>query len=241
MKKKLLLICIAVCLLIGVISPVGGVADDKHPITMTITVDPDPELEEGGTIPDLLFTIRNTGSTDYTLEDATLSGGYENRELTLEDSRITVLADGTKEFHLYDVPVTDEQLDKEIVYELAWNETVTTFDDAEGSVTTIYSRETRAGVTVARFVLPELSVSARTKNTLVRDGETFTVVYTVKNDTKFDMSGLKLYDPEQSMQRIELPSADLFAGESRSIEITYTMGREDMHFKPVIEYIARQR
>ena len=242
MKRTLLLICITVILLAVIPLPAGGFADGDHPITMTVTVDPDPELEEGGTVPDLLFTIRNNGTSDYTLEDATLTGGFEEQELTLDEHRITVLAGGTKEFHLKDVQVSDEQLDTETVYTLSWKETVTSYnEETDLSSTVVYTRETSASVIIPRFVPPELTVSAHSNVERVREGETFTVVYTVQNDTKYDMSGLKLYDPEQSMQRIELPSADLYAGEQCSVEITYTMGKTDMEFCPAIEYVVRQR
>ena len=241
MKRRLILICIAVLLLAGVWTPAGVAADADHPIVMTILCDPDPELEIGGTIPDLLFTIRNTGKTDYTLEHATLSGGFEDRTLILDES-ITVLAGGTKEFHLTDVPVDDAQLDTNVIYRLSWKESELLIDNEEGTTTTIeHERETEAEIRIERFVPPELAVEAAASAERVRAGETFTVTYTITNDTKFDMSGLKLYDPEQSMQSIGLPSAELFAGESRSVEVTYTMGNQDMTFAPVIEYTVRQR
>ena len=242
MKKRIaILICILSILFAGISLPAGGFADGDHPITLTITCDPDPELEEGGTIPDLLFTIHNTGTSDYTLKNATLSGGYEDRELSL-DERITVLAGGTKEFHLADVPITDAQLDTDVVYQLSWTETEIREDTETGEYSTVeHKRDTSAAVNIPRFVLPELTVTVRSDAERARVGESFTVVYTIENNTKYDMSGLKLYDPEQSMQRIELPSAELYSGEKRSVEITCTMGKKDMTFRPVIEYTVRQR
>ena len=241
MRRKLLLICISILLFAGVWIPAGVFADADHPITMTIQCDPDPELETGGTIPDLLFTIRNNGKEDYTLDFATLTGGYEDRTLVL-DEHITVLAGGTKEFHLTDVAISDEQLDTTVVYRLAWKETELVIDNEEGTSTAIqHEREAEAEIRIERFVPPELSVTASAPVERVRVGETFTVVYTITNDTKFDMSALKLYDPEQSMQSIGLPSTELFAGESKSIEVTYTMGKEDMSFSPAVEYTVRQR
>ncbi len=241
MKKRLLLICIAVLLLAGVVPPAGVFADAGHPISMTIQIETDPELETAGTIPDLLFTIRNNGAEDYTLEHATLSGGYEDRTLTLDES-ITVLAGGTKEFHLTDVAVADEQLDTYVTYLLSWKESEVVFDEETGLTSTIvHEHDTEAQIRIDRFIPPELSVKATASAERVRAGETFTVTYTITNDTKFDMSGLKLYDPEQSMQSIGLPSTDLFAGESKSIEVTYTMGKEDMSFAPEIEYTVRMR
>ena len=129
-----------------------------------------------------------------------------------------------------------------MIYRLSWKESELQIDNEEGTTTTIeHDRETEAEIRIERFVPPELSVTVSAAAERVRMGDTFTVTYTIVNDTKFDMSGLKLYDPEQSMQSIGLPSAELFAGESLSVEVTYTMGREDMSFSPVIEYTVRQR
>ncbi len=241
MKRRLILICIAFLLLAGV-RPIAGVfADADHPITMFIQIENDPELESGGTVPDMLFTIRNSGTEDYTLEHAVLSGGYENRTLTLDD-KIVVPAGGTKEFRLTDVSVRDDQLDKDITYQLSWKEIIYSEDAESGAVLSfIYERETSAQIRIDRFILPELTVSAMASETRVRSGENFIVTYTIVNDTKYDMSGLRLYDPEQSMQSIGLTSTDLFAGDSMRVEVTYPMGNKDMSFAPVIEYTVRQR
>ena len=241
MKRRLLLIFIAILLFAGVIPTAGVFADTDHPIILSIQTEEEPELETAGTIPDLLFTIRNTGDTDYTLEHAELSGGFEDRILKL-DEEITVLAGGTKEFHLTDVEITDEQLDTEVTYRLKWKETEYREDEESGaSIPIVYDRETEAKFTVARFIPPELTVTASSSAARVHAGENFTVTYTIINDTKYDMSGLRLYDPEQSMQSIGLKSTDLFAGESMRVEVTYPMGTKDMTFAPVIEYTVRQR
>ena len=241
MKRILLLICTAAFLLTGILLPTGVVADGDHPITMTITCDPMPEIEGDGTIPSLLFTIRNESENDYLLENAKLSGGFENREMIL-DERITVPAGDKKEFTLTDVPVTSDQLDTEIFYTLSWEETETIIDEETGDATFVtHHREAIASLLIERFVVPELSVFALCEDERVRADETFTVDYTIKNDTDFDMTGLKLCDPEQSMQSIALESNALMAGESVTVSVEYKMGTQDMRFKPRIEYIARRR
>ncbi len=241
MKRILLLICTAAILLTGILLPAGVVADGDHPITMTITCDPMPEIEGDGTIPSLLFTIRNESENDYLLENAKLSGGFENREMIL-DERITVPAGDKKEFELTDVPVTSDQLDTEIFYTLSWEETETIIDEETGDATFVtHHRESIASLLIERFVVPELSVFALCEDEHVRADETFTVDYTIKNDTDFDMTGLKLCDPEQSMQSIALESNALMAGESVTVSVEYKMGTQDMRFKPRIEYIARRR
>ena len=234
-------ICIAVLLLAGALTPAGAAAEGDHPITMTITCDPMPELEGAGTIPDLLFTLRNNGEQDYTLSHAKLLGGYEDVELLLDES-VTVLAGATKEFHLNDVPIADDQLDCEITYTLSWEETQIVVDAETGDPSfTSVTRETTATVRIDRFVIPQLRVTAEADDDRVRVGDTFHVIYTIENDTKFDMSGIKLFDPEQSMLTIPMESSDLNAGETRTVKVEYTMDESDMTFRPRVEYVARQR
>ena len=225
----------------GLTVPASGFADGNHPITLEITCDPMPELEGEGTIPDLHFTIRNESQSDYTLTDGKLSGGFEDREMILDES-ITVLAGSTREFDMYDVPVSDEQLGRDVTYTLSWEETETIIDPETGDATFItHTREAEATMRIERFVIPELTVSASSKDGRVRAGEKFTVDYLIKNDTEFDMTGLKLYDPEQSMQTIALPSDEISAGKSVKVSVEYEMGEQDMTFSPCVEYVARRR
>ena len=242
MKRILLLICITAVLLAGLMLPAGVFADGDHPIKLTITCDPMPELEGDGTIPVLLFTIRNESEADYILENAKLSGGYENSEMELEETRIEILAGAAKEFELKDVAVASDQLDVEIFYTLSWDETETIVDEETGDATFLtHKREAIASVMIERFVVPELSVFAMCTEDRVRSDTPFTVEYTIKNDTDFDMTGLKLYDPEQSMQSIELETTGILAGQSITVPVEYRMGTQDMTFQPRIEYIARNR
>lgn len=241
MKRILILILTGALLFAGLSLPAPGAADGDHPITLSITCDPVPELECAGTIPDLLFTIRNNGAADYTLSNATLSGGYENDTKVLPDE-ITIIAGSTKEFHLTDVPIAENQLDIEITYRLEWEEHETVIDEMTGVAQFLkHARETTATFTIERFLIPELSVSASCVSPYVRANEPFTITYTIRNDTAFDMTGLKLYDPEQSMQPIGLPRDELTAGDSITVDVTYEMGSADMTFEPRIEYIARHR
>ncbi len=240
--KRIACMALALALLMaGLVLPVPASADDAHPITLTVACDPAPELEGDGTIPELLFTIRNESQSDYTLEKAKLSGGFEEIEMTLDES-ITVLAGGTREVRLTDVPVRADQLDVEIVYLLSWTETETVIDEETGDATFIkHPREASASILIERFVVPELTVSASCETPRVRADETFTVVYTVRNDTQFDMTGLRLLDPEQSMQTIPLPATELNAGQGFTVSVEYKMGAGDMTFCPRIEYVARRR
>ena len=238
--KRIWIVLIIAALLTGLL-PVGVFADGSHPITLSIACDPMPELEGDGTIPSLLFTIRNESQTDYTLNNAKLNGGYENREMPLTDS-ILVLAGGTKEFELTDIPVAENQLDRDITYTLTWDETVTVIDPETGDATFItYKHEASASIRIDRFVVPELTVTAACDDEILRYGEPFSVEYTVRNDTEFDISGIRLYDPEQNMQPITIPGSDLTAGASFTVRVDYQMGAKDMVFAPRVEYISRRR
>ncbi len=241
MKRILIPILLAALLFAGLSLPAQSAAEDEHPITLTITCDPVPELEGAGTIPDLLFTIRNNSDYDYTLINAKLTGGYENQEMPLTES-FAVMAQSTREFHLNDVPVAEDQLDREITYTLTWEEHQTEIDPETGDATFLtLTREASASITLERFVVPELTVTAACDETGVRSDKTFTVRYTIRNDTAFDITGIRLYDPEQSMQSIPLPDSDLSSGDSVTVSIEYRMGTSDMTFAPRVEYISRRR
>ena len=239
--KRIVYFMLAVLLLAGALLPAGVFADGDHPITLTITCENVPELEGDGTIPDLLFTIRNESEADYTLINARLTRGYEDREMLLTEF-ITVPGGESKEFHLTDVPVSENQLNRDVTYKLSWEENETVVDP-ETDVSTIvtHERETTASFRIEKFIVPELSVSASCDQVSVRYDEPFTVVYTIRNDTEFDMSGLKLVDPEQSMLSIPLPDSDLTAGQTLTVPVEYKMGALDMSFAPQLEYIARRR
>ena len=242
MKRIVSMILLFALFLTGLSFPANSVAESDHPITLTITCDPAPELEGEGTIDDLLFTIRNTGSEDYTLYGAKLFGGYENDEKDIGGDSFTVLAGSSKEFHLTDVPVAEDQLDREITYRLTWDEHETLIDDDTGEATFLtHPRETTASITLERFVIPELTVTASSEKTTVRANETFIVTYTITNDTAFDITGIRLYDPEQGVEMIPLPSSELLSGDSMQKTVEYTMGEEDMTFRPRIEYLSHRR
>jgi len=241
MKRIVILILLAALLMTGLSFPAHSTAESDHPITLTITCDPMPEIEDEGTIPELLFTIRNTGEEEYTLCDAKLSGGFEKREMTFNED-IVIPAGGSKEFTLNDVPVAQDQLDRAIMYRLTWEEIEISFDEETGETNeTRIMRDTTASITIERFVIPELTVEATCETESVRLNETFEITYTIRNDTEFDVTGLRLYDPEQSMQSIPIPHSELSSGETISVKVEYKMGMTDMSFDPHVEYIVRRR
>ncbi len=98
-------------------------AENDVPISLLITLPSDIKLESAGIVDSLVFTISNESENPYTLYHAKLSGGFDNEVRTLNDE-ITVDSYSTREFTLTDVSVSDEQLDRDIVYLLSWDELV---------------------------------------------------------------------------------------------------------------------
>ena len=133
--KRILRTVLSVLLLLGAaLFAIPAFADD-HPIRLTIAPAPDTQLSTGGAVEYLTFTISNQSDSTYTLYRAQLSGGYEDGVRAI-DGEITIPANGTKEFTLYQVPVREEQLGKSVSYTLSWEEE-TTETDAEGNEQTI--------------------------------------------------------------------------------------------------------
>lgn len=217
-----------------------GLSDGDHPISLSVLPDPNCEPESEGTIPFLTFTVRNHSDAPYTLHDATLSNGYESVSYPLE-SVITVEAGGTKEFTLNEVFIREDQFDKAVTYRLSWTERSTSVD-AFGIPTEVsVPRSVEASVTVMRFIPPTLQLSAACDAEMVRMGETFSVRYSIVNDTKYDITSLVLTDPSATETVIPIPNDSLVAGETMLVSAEYVMGETDMQFRPVISYVVRQR
>lgn len=222
---------------------------EAGPIEMTITQDPETRLETDGVMPLLTFTLHNPGEAPYTLYNAHLLGGYDGLDRTLNEE-ITIAAGGTREFTLADVPVADNQLDTDVTYTLTWTEITeaaaqepepTETDEPKEPERIRTERSVEATVRIARFVPPKLTVSVAAEKELVAAGEPFRVTYTIANETKYDMTGLELSDPQVLAGTIPLPTEDLTAGASISIPVEYTMAETDMVFLPVVRFTALQR
>lgn len=229
---------------------------EDHPIVLTVETAPDTELAEGGTVSYLTFTLENRSENAYTMYEAVLSGGFDGAERPLNDA-IEIEAHGKKEFTLQNVPVRDEQLDTDVIYTLTWQEYVYSEEDIPDPteeenepetengqselIRTKIERTTNASVRIERFVPPELTLSVTAAQPAVTSGEPFVVTYKIENQTKYDMSSLVLTDPGAYEGPIALPGTDLMAGASISVPVEYTMGEEDMTFRPVLTYIAARR
>ena len=236
MRRILLTVFSAILLLCVFAAPAHA---DEHPIKLTIAVAPDTMLVEGGKVEYLTFTIANRSNAPYTLYRAELSGGFEGVTRQL-DGEITVPAGGTKEFVLHDIPVAEEQLGRSVTYTLSWDEQ-TVITGAEGEQTDYTARSASAAVSIERFSIPELSISVTVDVPHVLAGESFTATYRIANDTKYDMTSIRLSDPRVYDGAIPLPQTELTAGESILVPVTYTMGEDDMLLEPTLTYLAARR
>lgn len=96
-----------------------------------------------------------------------------------------------------------------------------------------------ATVRIERFDEPKLSLSYKLTQTMAASGTQVQVTYLLKNDTKFDMTGLSLYDSGVSSSYIPLPQEQLLAGTSMEVPYTFTMGEVDAVINPVVEYTVK--
>ena len=246
MKQLRRIALLAICLLLGMsLWAAPSFAEESHSIQMTIKVAPDTQLSESGTVEYLTFTIANRGSESYTLNNARLSGGYDGIERQLEGD-MTVSPGGSKEFTLYNVPVSYDQLGNAVRYTLTWEEIrIEEPEDPEDPeaepVTVTTTQSTSAMVLIERFIPPVLTVSVSASDADVSVGESFTVTYRIANETKYDITDIEMTDPGVYEGTIPLPGRDLTAGASITVPVTYTMEEEDMEFRPVLSYVAARR
>ncbi|MEA4870725.1 MAG: hypothetical protein VB062_08860 [Christensenella sp.] len=92
-----------------------------------------------------------------------------------------------------------------------------------------------ATITVAQAENPIISVTRTASKTNVKPGEAITITYTIKNATKFDMTGITLIDENISDQPI-FQDETLRASRSTSYDFTYTMGDESVTSAPLVTY-----
>jgi hypothetical protein len=92
-----------------------------------------------------------------------------------------------------------------------------------------------ASITVQQADNPIISVTRTASTTNAKPGDKIILTYTVKNATKFDMSGITLIDENVSDTPI-LQLDSLRASGTYSIDYTYTMGDESVTSTPLVTY-----
>lgn len=213
-------------------------AENDSPITMAIEPDPDCQLTEAGEMTFLRFTLKNNSNESYTLKRAVLSGELLPQALAFEED-ILMEGNGVKEFKVQKLSVPLSAFDRELTFTLTWQEEYYLESDAEHLFPLYAERKASAKVVIERFSEPVLELSYRTDTDLVAVGEQAEITYILQNNTKFDMTGLSLYDPSVSTGYIPLESTELKAGEAMEVSYTFAMGEVDVVVNPCVEYTVR--
>ena len=212
MRKYLLFMIVFMAALFGLAS-VSLAAED---VLITVTASP-TELSEAGTV-ELNFSISNY--TDYELHSVTIAsnGGIFN----LDQGELIIPANGSAYDIIIRIPVSDAQIGLPINFDVSWT---------QGGVPMSKS----VSVTINRAADPVISLKRTSNASMARKGDVVTVEYTMTNDTKFDMSEVTLIDEELSNKPI-FSNNTILAGNSITIQHTYTMGDADVVSAPVITY-----
>ncbi len=95
--------------------------------------------------------------------------------------------------------------------------------------------DVEAQITIERASEPVITVERTTSATMVREGDSVTVTYTLKNQTRFDMTDITMIDEQVSDTPI-LKEQLLRANDSISRTTTIQMGEDDMTSAPVVTY-----
>lgn len=239
MKRKW---AVLLLILLVSIACVGGVIaraeNEDSPITMTIEPDPDCQLTEAGEMTYLRFTLKNEGEEPCTLSRAVLSGELLSQSLAFEED-IVIAPNEVKEFKVQKLSVPLSAFDRELTFTLSWQEVYYLEEDVEQLFPLYEEKKLDATVVIERFSEPVLELSYKTSEELVKVGEQVKITYILENNTKFDMTGLSLYDPSVSTGYISLESTELQAGERMEVAYTFDMGEVDVVVNPCVEYTVK--
>jgi len=190
-------------------------------VGIEITATPS-ELTDGGTV-DFTFYIDNHNA-DYPMEDVTIT--YLDTEYDILEGEV-IPPDYHAENIVLSLPVSDSQLGSPIVFTLNWTRNGEPMSQ-------------EASITVARAENPVIQVTRTADVDYAKPGETIVLTYTIKNDTKFDMTDITLIDENISDDPI-LQHDSLRASSSYSINYSYTMGDESVISTPLVTYTVNEK
>ncbi|MCE5188914.1 MAG: hypothetical protein LLF75_07000 [Eubacteriales bacterium] len=185
-------------------------------VKIDITATP-TELPDSGSV---TFTFEITNyNADYPMKDVAISNNgtvcYEMKDQIIPQS-------GSAR----DIPVTlnisQSQLGKPIPFVVTWTRNGEPMSQ-------------EASITVQQAENPIITVMRTASTTNAKPGDKVVLTYTVKNTTKFDMSGITLIDENVSDTPI-LQLDSLRASGTYSIDYTYTMGEESVTSTPFVTY-----
>ncbi len=185
-------------------------------VRVDITATP-TELPDSGTV---LFTFEITNyNADYPMKDVSISNNgvvcYEMKDQTIPQS-------GSARDIKVSLNVSQAQLGKPIPFVVTWTRNGEPMSQ-------------EASITVQQAENPVISVTRTASITNAKPGDKVVLTYTLKNATKFDMSGITLIDENVSDTPI-LQLDSLRASGTYSIDFAYTMGEESVTSTPFVTY-----
>lgn len=211
-----------------------SLAADEHPIKLEISCDSECRLIEAGNMSWISFTIVNDSDAEYTLYNAVLTGDILSSSVSL-DSTITIPANENRVFTLENVPISEDKFDTPITFMLEWTETTYAKDDIAKLHPSSVKRQAFGTLTVERFVLPEMGITATADCAYHEEGESVEVSLTLTNASIFDMTDISIV--ESATGETIMLDKNLLAAQSSDVFVyTVVMGTEDMNIQPVISY-----
>ncbi|MEG1755090.1 MAG: hypothetical protein RRZ24_03280 [Clostridia bacterium] len=210
MKKRAFgTILFLMCMLLFM--PVAHAEEMKVSVTATPT-----ELSDTGTV---AFTFVVSNYSDYELGNITISYLGTPHEILKNQ---TIPPNGEARDIILDLHVSESQLGSPIPFIIAG------IRNGEPITQDIQ-------ITIARASDPVITVLRSASANSVRQGENISLTYALKNQTKFDMTDITLIDENISDNPI-LKQEMLRAGDTFSLDRTYTMGTESVVSTPFVTY-----
>ncbi len=214
--KRIIGVCVAIlCMLLFI--PHAHAEEVGIEITATPS-----ELTDAGTV-EFTFYIDNHNA-DYPMEDVTIT--YLDATYDVLEGEV-IPPDYHAENIVLSLPVSDSQLGSPIVFTLNWTRNGEPMSQ-------------EASVTVQRAENPVIEVTRTADADNAKPGEVIVLTYTIKNETKFDMTDITLIDENISDNPI-LQHDSLRASSSYSINYSYTMGDESVVSAPLVTYTVNEK
>ena len=204
-----------IMLLTAVLVCTAAVSYAEESVTVEITaVEPDA-LPSAGNV---LVTISVNNKSDYELQSITVSQNGISYPIP-EDTVIPHLG---KAIIPITVSVQDSQIGVPIVFSVGW-----TCDGEPHSA--------EVETTIEKTEEPVITLLRTASETHAKPGEKVLMTYTIKNETRFDMTEIMLVDEEICNEPIRRNDS-LQASNTLTFEYSYTVGTEDAVSNPVITY-----
>ena len=204
-----------IVLLAAVLMCTAAVSYAEESVSVEITsVEPDA-LPSAGNV---LVTISVNNRSDYELQSITVSQNGISYPIPEE----TVIPHLGKAIIPITVSVQDSQIGSPIIFTVGWT--------CDGEP---YSAEVQT--TIEKTEEPVITLLRTASETHARPGEKVLMTYTIKNETRFDMTDIMLVDEDICNEPIRRNDS-LQASNSLTFEYSYTVGTEDAVSNPVITY-----